>query len=105
VRCTASSAGDISLFLNLTDFINADRKLIVTYSKAETPAILAFSGRLRSRPLADAEETTSADYQNHLATFLASLVFWQDLLDHCTSVDIKQTLLDHFRFLFLQQLL
>ena len=32
-------------------------------------------------------------------------MFWQDILEHCTSTEVKQTLLDHFKYLFLQQLL
>ena len=77
----------------------------MSYIEEETPLILTFSDRLRVEAPADAEKTTSIDFQSHLATFLASLVFWQDLLEHCASVDVKQTLLDHFRYLFLQQLL
>ena len=75
------------------------------YSDGETPPVLIFSERLGADVPTDAETTTSVDYQAHLGTFLASLVFWQDLLEHCTSNDVKQTLLDHFRYLFLQQLL
>ena len=66
---------------------------------------MTFSDRLRAETPPDAEDTTSPEYQSHLATFLSSLVFWQDLLEHCTSDDVKQTLLDHFQYLFLQQLL
>jgi len=40
-----------------------------------------------------------------MATFLSYLAFWQDILDHCRSAEVKQTLLDHFQVLFLQQLL
>ncbi|MCJ1350909.1 MAG: hypothetical protein MMC33_000891 [Icmadophila ericetorum] len=79
------------------------RKLILSYQEDENPTILAFSKSPSALP--DAEETTSSTYQAHLATFLSYLVFWQDLFDHCTSQDIKQTLLDHFHYLFLQQLL
>jgi hypothetical protein len=82
-----------------------NRKLALSYANDEIPPILAFSNSLQLDTWSDAEATSSPDYQMHLGTFLASLVFWQDLLEHCTSVDVKQTLLDHFRFLFLQQLL
>ena len=81
------------------------RKLALSYTKDEIPTILAYSETLQLRAAVDAEETTSSEYQTHLATFLSSLVFWQDLLAHCTSADVKQTLLDHFQFLFLGQLL
>ena len=67
--------------------------------------MLSLADRIESESVSGAAETTSPEYQTHLATFLASLVFWQDLLEHCTSIDIKHTLLDHFQFLFLQQLL
>ena len=81
------------------------RKLAICYPKNEVPSILVFSDRLKAQAPQDAEETTSAEYQAHLGTFLASLIFWQDLLEHCASIDVKQTLLDHFQYLFLQQLL
>ena len=80
-------------------------KVILSYTKEEYPAILASPENPQPQPLSDAHETTSPDYQAPLSTFLAYLVFWQDLLEHCTSIDIKHTLLDHFRILFLQQLL
>ena len=69
------------------------------------PSILFFSERLKAEHAPDAEVTTSLEYQAHLGTFLASLIFWQDLLEHCASIDVKQTLLDHFQYMFLQQLL
>ena len=59
----------------------------------------------RPRTPADAEKTTSPQFKAHLATFLSYLVFWQDVLEHCSSSDLKRSLLDHFKFLFLQQLL
>jgi hypothetical protein len=37
--------------------------------------------------------------------FLAYLMFWQDTFEHCKSIEVKDTLLDHFQVLFLQQLL
>ena len=40
-----------------------------------------------------------------MATFLSYLTFWQDVLNHCRSSNVKQTLLDCFSILFLQQLL
>ena len=80
-------------------------KLILSYTKDENPVILSFSETRRDRSSSDAEETTSPTYQAHLRTFLAYLVFWQDLVEHCASFDVRHTLLDHFKFLFLQQLL
>ena len=81
------------------------RKLILFFTKDTIPAILSFSDTARPKTPSDAEKTTSPDFQAHLATFLSYLVFWQDILEHCGSDDIKRSLLDHFRFLFLQQLL
>ena len=80
-------------------------KLILSYTEEENPIILSFSKTRRDRSTSDAEETTSPSYQAHLSTFLAYLVFWQDLIEHCASFDVRHTLLDHFKFLFLQQLL
>jgi len=54
---------------------------------------------------AGAESLYSQSLQQDLETFLSYLLFWQDILEHCRSVDVKQTLLDHFQVLFLQQLL
>ncbi|OJJ47307.1 hypothetical protein ASPZODRAFT_132298 [Penicilliopsis zonata CBS 506.65] len=38
-------------------------------------------------------------------SFLSYLLFWQDTIDHCKSLEVNGTLLDHFQILFLQQLL
>ncbi|KAJ5195478.1 uncharacterized protein N7498_008916 [Penicillium cinerascens] len=37
--------------------------------------------------------------------FMSYLLFWQDTIDHCKSVEVNDTLLDHFQVLFLEQLL
>ena len=81
------------------------RKLVLSFTKDTIPAILSFSDTPRPKTPSDAEKTTSSHFQAHLATFLSYLVFWQDVLEHCGSEDIKRSLLDHFKFLFLQQLL
>ena len=81
------------------------RKLVLSFTKDSIPAILSFSDTPRPKTPSDAEKTTSSDFQAHLATFLSYLVFWQDVLEHCGSEDVKRSLLDHFKFLFLQQLL
>ena len=80
-------------------------KLVLSFNKDTIPAILSFSDTPRPKTPSDAETTTSLDFQTHLATFLSYLVFWQDVLEHCGSEDIKCSLLDHFKFLFLEQLL
>ncbi|KAI9768005.1 MAG: hypothetical protein M1840_005317 [Geoglossum simile] len=81
------------------------RKLVMSYSKVETPTILAYSDHLGGQPEYGAESSSSPEFQTHMDTFLSYLVFWQDVLEHCKSVEVKQTLLDHFHILFLQQLL
>jgi len=79
----------------------------MTYSEKEQPTILTLSDY--TNPASElayaAEVSTSPEFQTHLDTFLSYLIFWQDVLNHCKSVEVKQTLLDHFRILFLQQLL
>jgi hypothetical protein len=57
------------------------------------------------QPNAQAESFFSSDFQGHMETFLSYLRFWQDVLVHCTSADVRLTLIDHFQILFLQQLL
>ncbi|KAH0544916.1 hypothetical protein FGG08_000996 [Glutinoglossum americanum] len=81
------------------------RKLVMSYSKGETPMILAFSDHPGDQPAYGAESSSSIEFQTHMDTFLSYLVFWQDVLEHCKSTEVKQTLLDHFHILFLQQLL
>ena len=84
---------------------NPTRKLVFSFAQDSMPAIMSFSQISQKQPHPHAEKTTSPDFQAHLTTFLSHLVFWQDVLEHCGSSDIKQSLLDHFKFLFLQQLL
>ena len=81
------------------------RKLILSFPNGSVPAIVAFSGNTSPPPPLGTEMSTSEEFQAHMATFLSYLVFWQDVLEHCTSNDVKQSLLDHFEYLFLRQLL
>ena len=81
------------------------RKLVLSFARDSIPAVVSFSEAARPLAPRDAEETHSPEFRSHLATFLSYLVFWQDILEHCSSHDVKQSLLDHFRLLFLQQLL
>ncbi|KAL7271302.1 hypothetical protein RUND412_005954 [Rhizina undulata] len=81
------------------------RKLVVTYPTDDPPTILMLSDYSSSSPAFGAESSNSPEFQTHLETFLSYLIFWQDVLEHCKSVEVKQTLLDHFQVLFLQQLL
>ena len=81
------------------------RELSILHPDATLPAVLAMSDYTTTHPRATAESAFSERHQSHMATFLSYLAFWQDVLDHCKSADVKQTLLDHFQILFLQQLL
>ena len=81
------------------------RKLVLSFEDSKVPAVLSFSDYSSFDSPNDVEKTTSLDFKAHLTTFLSHLVFWQDVLEHCTSVEVKRSLLDHFKFLFLQQLL
>lgn len=81
------------------------RKIVLSFAKDFVPPVVAFSEVPHSPPAYDAVETSSPEFQAHLGTFLSYFMFWQDVLEHCTSDDVKQGLLDHFQILFLQQLL
>lgn len=81
------------------------RELSILHADAELPAVLAMSDYATTHPRATAESAFSDRHKSHMATFLSYLAFWQDVLDHCRSEDVKRTLLDHFQILFLQQLL
>ncbi|KAK3676093.1 hypothetical protein LTR78_003843 [Recurvomyces mirabilis] len=81
------------------------RELSILHPDATLPAVLAMSDYSTTHPRATAESAFSERHQAHMVTFLSYLAFWQDVLDHCRSADVKQTLLDHFQILFLQQLL
>ena len=69
------------------------------------PLILQLSDYSDMRSNPDATSLFSQDFQTHLVTFLSYLTFWQDVLEHCRSTDVRHTLIDHFQVLFLQQLL
>ncbi|KAK4944873.1 hypothetical protein LTR10_015792 [Elasticomyces elasticus] len=43
--------------------------------------------------------------QQDVKAFFSYLAFWQDTLNHCKSLEVSDTLLDHFQVLFVQQLL
>ncbi|KAF2205284.1 hypothetical protein GQ43DRAFT_407850 [Delitschia confertaspora ATCC 74209] len=81
------------------------RKLSILHPKENLPLILSFSDYSEMTVPAEAESLFSPDFQVHISTFLSYLTFWQDVLEHCRSEDVRQTLIDHFQVLFLQQLL
>jgi hypothetical protein len=81
------------------------RKLVIDHPRDELPPILALSDYEHPVTTHEIISSASSDFQGHMETFLSHLVFWQDVLNHCKSVEVKQTLLEHFQVIFLQQLL
>jgi hypothetical protein len=81
------------------------RKLVIDHPPDELPPILALSDYEHPVTTTEIVSSVDSDFQNHMETFLSHLVFWQDVLNHCKSVEVKQTLLEHFQVIFLQQLL
>jgi hypothetical protein len=81
------------------------RKLVIDHPLDELPPILALSDYQQPATSSEIVSSSSLDFQGHMETFLSHLVFWQDVLNHCKSVEVKQTLLEHFQVIFLQQLL
>lgn len=71
----------------------------------DLPTVLAFSDYLEPVVAVDTQFSTSPEFRQHMSTFLSDLMLWQDVLEHCTSAEIKRTLLDHFEILFLKQVL
>jgi hypothetical protein len=61
-----------------------------------------FSDDESDEEVQDDEPTESLQSVN---AFLSYLAFWQDTLNHCSSAEVADTLLDHFQVLFVQQLL
>lgn len=81
------------------------RKLVVDHPPQELPPILALSDYQHPTSTFEIVSSCSPDFKLHLDTFLAHLLFWQDVLNHCRSNEVKSTLLEHFQVIFLQQLL
>ncbi|EER25534.1 hypothetical protein CPC735_066340 [Coccidioides posadasii C735 delta SOWgp] len=65
----------------------------------DIPPIIALSDDTRL------EAFIRYDLGGNMDSFLSYLLFWQDAVDHCKSVELNDTLLDHFQVLFLEQLL
>lgn len=81
------------------------RKLVIDHPAHELPPVLALSDYDHPKSNYEITSSCSAEFQAHLDTFLSHLLFWQDVLNHCRSVEVKSTLLEHFQVIFLQQLL
>lgn len=81
------------------------RKLVIDHPSYNLPPILAFSDYQHPTSNLEIVSSCSPEFQLHLETFLSHLLFWQDVLNHCKSDEVKSTLLEHFQVIFLQQLL
>ncbi|KZM22246.1 uncharacterized protein EKO05_0011320 [Ascochyta rabiei] len=81
------------------------RKLSILHPQDNLPLVLSFSDYVETQPNNDTENLHTTEFQSHIGTFLSYLAFWQDVLEHCRSADVRYTLIDHFHVLFLQQLL
>ncbi|KAH8909166.1 hypothetical protein BR93DRAFT_936702 [Coniochaeta sp. PMI_546] len=81
------------------------RKLVIDHPANDLPPILALSDYEHPKSNYEIISSCSFEFQSHLDTFLSHLLFWQDVLNHCKSVEVKSTLLEHFQVIFLQQLL
>ncbi|KAH6625567.1 Retinoic acid induced 16-like protein-domain-containing protein [Boeremia exigua] len=81
------------------------RKLSILHPQDNLPLVLSFSDYVETKPNNDTENLHTDEFQSHIGTFLSYLAFWQDVLEHCRSADVRHTLIDHFHVLFLQQLL
>ncbi|OTA84145.1 hypothetical protein M434DRAFT_400496 [Hypoxylon sp. CO27-5] len=81
------------------------RKLVIDHPPENLPPILALSDYQHPTSTFEIVSSCNPDFQLHLETFLSHLLFWQDVLNHCRSVEVKSTLLEHFQVIFLQQLL
>lgn len=81
------------------------RKLVIDHPSQSLPPVLAFSDYEHPTTTLEIVSSCNPDYQLHMDTFLSHLLFWQDVLNHCRSVEVKSSLLEHFQIIFLQQLL
>ncbi|KAL1626331.1 hypothetical protein SLS56_006915 [Neofusicoccum ribis] len=115
---TASKSADLEQWIVESDlatlmasglgalYSQLSRKLSIIHPKDDLPIILQLSDYPEiDKSINEAENVFSEDFKIHMETFLSYLAFWQDVLEHCRSRDVRQTLIDHFQVLFLQQLL
>ncbi len=69
------------------------RKLVIDHPADSLPPVLALSDYQHPHPGFEVVNSCSPDFQVQLDTFLSHLLFWQDVLKHCRSVEVKSTLL------------
>lgn len=80
------------------------RKLALAHGDDSIPAVFALSSG--DRTISDkATDPDAPKNDQDLRAFLVYLAFWQDMLEYCSSADVRQTLLDHFEHIFMQQVL
>ena len=82
--------------------------VIVAPPEGTVPTLLSADDTSPTIPpahLDEYERTDSPAFLDALDNFLRYLGFWQDVLEHCASPQIRSSLLDTFKALFLQQLL
>jgi hypothetical protein len=82
-----------------------NRKLVIDFPIGELSLIFVLSDYEHLITIIKIVNSILSNFQDYMATFLSHLSFWQDVLEYCVSVEIKQTLLEHFQVIFLQQLL
>lgn len=87
------------------EILTINRKLSILHPQDKLPLVLSFSDYVEAKSNGDTENLHTDEFQSHIGTFLSYLAFWQDVLEHCRSSDVRHTLIDHFHVLFLQQLL
>ncbi|KAF3386335.1 hypothetical protein F1880_001667 [Penicillium rolfsii] len=73
--------------------------LAFTPTDENVPRIIALSDHAKD------ETALHPALSEAMDAFMSYLLFWQDTIDHCKSVEVNDTLLDHFQVLFLEQLL
>lgn len=73
----------------------------LTTGAASLPIVMLSDKPLPSRK----GSSPDPDVQHETKAFFSYLAFWQDTLNHCKSAEVRDTLLDHFQVLFVQQLL
>ena len=81
------------------------RKLVSGHGEVPLPAVFALSNAQQPAVNRAIDHSASEEFHKDLQAFLMLLAFWQDILEYCGSVDIRQSLLDHFEHIFLQQVL
>ena len=81
------------------------RKLVLGYGEVPLPAVFALSNAQQPGVKGAVDHNASEEFHKDLQAFLMLLAFWQDILEYCGSVDIRQSLLDHLEHIFLQQVL